>query len=148
MTATITAPGTDARIDRIHPLRVERVVELGEPDDRHAVVLHLEARHLLPTLVRALSGHAADMLTIRTRRPGDAEWHAAVERVANDTAVRDACTVTLGPDQAEATYLDLFAAAEAPAECDGCGHYVDLASGPECSACYAVHHQLDGRCGA
>ncbi len=69
MTATITAPGTDARIDRIHPLRVERVVELGEPDDRHAVVLHIETRHLLPTLVRALSGHAADMLTIRTQ-PG------------------------------------------------------------------------------
>lgn len=145
MTApTINPPGHPDTISSAIPVRVEKIVEAP---DNHTVVVHVEPRHVMPGIIRALAGHAGDMLTVRSRHVGDAEWHAALARICNDTTVRDALAVTLGPDQAEDIGLDLMAASEGPAECDHCGGYVDI-QGPDCSRCYDAVHRLDGRCGA
>lgn len=76
------APGHPDTISCQTPITVEQIVD--QEADTFTVVLHVDARHVLPGLIRALSGHAADMLTIRTKPVADMTWHDAITRIAGD----------------------------------------------------------------
>ncbi len=76
------APGHPDTISCQTPITVEQIVD--QEADTFTVVLHADARHVLPGLIRALSGHAADMLTIRTKPVADMTWHDAITRIAGD----------------------------------------------------------------
>lgn len=142
MSAPALAPGHPDTISSATPLAVEQIVD--QETDTHTVVLHIDARHLLPGLIRALSWHAADMLTIRTRPLVDMTWHDAISRITADPKVRDALSVTLSPHQAEAVGGDMVEASE-ERRCDDCDLLNDLTSGPTCSGCTQAAELLDAR---
>lgn len=142
MSTAALAPGHPDTISSATPLAVERIVD--QEADAYTVVLHVDARHVLPALIRALSGHAADMITIRTKPLAEMTWHDAISRIAGDPRVRDALAVTLSPHQAEAVGGDLVEASEAR-QCSECDSLNDLASGPTCSGCTQRGELLDAQ---
>jgi hypothetical protein len=142
MSSTALAPGHPDTISCQTPITVEQIVD--QEADTFTVVLHVDARHVLPGLIRALSGHAADMLTIRTKPLADMTWHDAITSIAGDPKVRDALAVTLSPHQADSIGGDLVEAAE-ERRCDDCGELNDLTSGPTCSGCTQAAELLDAR---
>ena len=95
MSTTALAPGHPDTISSATPLAVEQIVD--QETDTYTVVLHVDARHLLPGLIRALSGHAADMLAIRSKPLADMTWHDAISRITADPKVRAALTANPVP---------------------------------------------------
>ncbi len=142
MSSTALAPGHPDTISSATPLAVEQIVD--QETDAYTVVLHIDARHVLPGLIRALSGHAADMLAIRSKPLADMTWHDAITRIAGDPKVRDALAVTLSPHQAEAIGGDMVEASE-ERRCSECDLLNDLTSGPTCSGCTEAAEYLSAR---
>lgn len=142
MSSTALAPGHPDTISCQTPVTVEQIVD--QETDTYTVVVHIDARHVLPDLIRALSGHAADMLTIRTKPLADMTWHDAIARITADPKVRDALSVTLSPHQAEAIGGDMVEASE-ERRCDDCGRLRDLVTGPLCGNCIEVAEHLSAQ---
>lgn len=142
MSAPALHPGHPDTISSATPLTVEQIVD--QEADAYTVVLHIDARHLLPGLIRALSGHAADMLTIRSKPLADMTRHDAIARISNDPKVRDALSVTLSPHQAEAIGGDMVEASE-ERRCSECDQLRDLVSGPTCSGCTQAAEYLTAK---
>jgi len=142
MTTTALHIGHPDTISSATPLAVEQIVD--QETDTFTVVLHVDARHILPGLIRALSGHAVDVLTIRTKPLADMTWHDAIARITADPKVRDALSVTLSPHQAEEVGGDMVEASE-ERRCDDCGGLRDLASGPLCGGCDEAAEYLSAR---
>ena len=142
MSAPALHPGHPDTISSATPLTVEQIVD--QETDMYTVVLHVDARHLLPGLIRALSGHAADMLAIRSKPLADMTWHDAITRMGSDPKVRDALAITLSPHQAEAVGGDMVEASE-ERRCSECDLLNDLTSGPTCSGCTQRGELLDAQ---
>lgn len=142
MSAPALHPGHPDTISCQTPLTVEQIVD--QETDAYTVVLHVDARHVLPGIIRALSGHAADMREVRRHHVGDMTYHDAVARIVKDVRVTDALAVTLSPHQAEAIGGDLTEASEAR-RCDECSELNDLVSGPTCSGCTQRGEYLDAQ---
>lgn len=134
------------RTSSAHPLRVERVAEQHrDGSDVVTIQVVVDPRYILPELLRALSGHAADTLLVRTLPVGDMRRHDALTRICGDPRVQTALTVALGPSQAEDTACDLSEAVDTPM-CPECERVID-GSGPMCGACTAYGEFLDARVG-
>lgn len=112
--------------------RIERHTDITT--DTWTVAISIDPTTVIPALARALSGHAADLLTIRTRKPGDQMWHDAVNRISQSPAVLVALTLPLTPVQANRVAVELEDCS-CEIRCDMCGGLREHDSIPECEGC-------------
>lgn len=113
-TLTITGGGHHAdRVEALLPARVDRILD----GNAHVVEILINPRSVMRDLVRALHGHAADMLQVRQLPPADMRSIEALGRICRDPQVTAALTLTLTTLQSDALAEMLSEAGEEPNRC-------------------------------
>jgi hypothetical protein len=128
----MSSPATTASRPWSPVAGVERLTDITT--STWTVIVAIDPTTVLPAIARALAGHSADMLHLRTRHAGDQVWHDALNRLSQSAAIQAALTITMTPEQASSVATDLdWASTEI--RCDVCNGIREYDHIPECAGC-------------